>query len=86
MDTMTADVLEMHNRALETVEVKQRMELLLGLMDAGHIAQVENRYEVALRSRWNRPQRDYYLNEQMKAFRKKWAMTLFQRWTLCSPG
>ena len=75
MDTMAAQMsLEMHDRqrVLETVEVKQRMELLLGLMDAGlALQQVEKQVRGRVKKQMEQSQRDYYLNEQMKAIQKE---------------
>lgn len=75
MDTMVAQMsLEMHDRqrVLETVEVKQRMERLLGLMDAGlALQQVEKQVRGRVKKQMEQSQRDYYLNEQMKAIQKE---------------
>ena len=75
MDTMAAQMsLEMHDRqsVLETVEVKQRMERLLGLMDAGlALRQVEKQVRGRVKKQMEQSQRDYYLNEQMKAIQKE---------------
>lgn len=75
MDTMAAQMsLEMHDRqrVLETVEVKQRMERLLGLMDAGlALQQVEKQVRGRVKKQMEQSQRDYYLNEQMKAIQKE---------------
>jgi ATP-dependent Lon protease len=57
---------------LETVEVKQRMERLLGLMDAGlALQQVEKQVRGRVKKQMEQSQRDYYLNEQMKAIQKE---------------
>lgn len=75
MDTMAAQMsLEMQDRqlVLETVEVKQRMERLLGLMDAGlALQQVEKQVRGRVKKQMEQSQRDYYLNEQMKAIQKE---------------
>ncbi len=75
MDTIAAQMsLEMHDRqrVLETVEVKKRMERLLGLMDAGlALQQVEKQVRGRVKKQMEQSQRDYYLNEQMKAIQKE---------------
>lgn len=75
MDTMAAQMsLEMHDRQmiLETVEIKTRMERLLGLMDAGlALQQVEKQVRGRVKKQMEQSQRDYYLNEQMKAIQKE---------------
>lgn len=75
MDTMAAQMsLEMHERQsiLETVEIKARMERLLGLMDNGlAVQQVEKQVRGRVKKQMEQSQRDYYLNEQMKAIQKE---------------
>jgi ATP-dependent Lon protease len=75
MDTMAAQMsLEMHDRQsiLETVEIKTRMERLLGFMDAGlALQQVEKQVRGRVKKQMEQSQRDYYLNEQMKAIQKE---------------
>ncbi|NCF43365.1 MAG: endopeptidase La [Proteobacteria bacterium] len=75
MDTMAAQMaLEMHDRQkiLETVEIKTRMERLLGLMDAGlALQQVDKQVRGRVKKQMEQSQRDYYLNEQMKAIQKE---------------
>ena len=75
MDTMAAQMsLEMNERQsiLETVEIKTRMERLLGLMDQGLAAQqVEKQVRGRVKKQMEQSQRDYYLNEQMKAIQKE---------------
>ena len=65
--------LEMHERQsiFETVEIKARMERLLGLMDNGlAVQQVEKQVRGRVKQ-MEQSQRDYYLNEQMKAIQKE---------------
>ena len=75
MDTMAAQMsLEMHERqsVLETVEIKTRMERLLAFMDAGlAMQQVEKQVRGRVKKQMEQSQRDYYLNEQMKAIQKE---------------
>jgi ATP-dependent Lon protease len=66
--------LEMKERQsiLETVEIKARMERLLGLMDNGlAVQQVEKQVRGRVKKQMEQSQRDYYLNEQMKAIQKE---------------
>jgi ATP-dependent Lon protease len=66
--------LEIHDRQsiLETVEIKTRMERLLGFMDAGlALQQVEKQVRGRVKKQMEQSQRDYYLNEQMKAIQKE---------------
>ena len=67
--------LEIHDRQsiLETVEIKTRMERLLGFMDAGLavLQQVEKQVRGRVKKQMEQSQRDYYLNEQMKAIQKE---------------
>ena len=75
MDTMAAQMaLGIHDRQsiLETVEIKTRMERLLGFMDAGlALQQVEKQVRGRVKKQMEQSQRDYYLNEQMKAIQKE---------------
>lgn len=75
MDTMAAQMsMEIHDRQsiLETVEIKTRMERLLGFMDAGlALQQVEKQVRGRVKKQMEQSQRDYYLNEQMKAIQKE---------------
>lgn len=75
LDTMAAQMsLEVHDRQsiLESVEIKTRMERLLGFMDAGlAVQQVEKQVRGRVKKQMEQSQRDYYLNEQMKAIQKE---------------
>jgi ATP-dependent Lon protease len=75
MDTMAAqmslDIADRQN-ILETVDITARTELLLGLMDAGlALIQVEKKVRGRVKKQMEQSQRDYYLNEQMKAIQKE---------------
>ena len=75
MDTMAAQMsLDIKDRqdVLEAVEIGARTELLLALMDAGlAVIQVEKQVRGRVKKQMEQSQRDYYLNEQMKAIQKE---------------
>ena len=57
---------------LETFEVKPRMELLLELMDSQiDVLEMEKRIRSRVKKQMEQSQREYYLNEQMKAIQKE---------------
>ncbi|WP_237060778.1 endopeptidase La [Microbulbifer sediminum] len=57
---------------LETASVKERLETLLGLMDSEiDLIQVEKRIRGRVKKQMEKSQREYYLNEQMKAIQKE---------------
>ncbi|MFI2810250.1 MULTISPECIES: endopeptidase La [Microbulbifer] len=57
---------------LETSSVKERLETLLGLMDSEiDLIQVEKRIRGRVKKQMEKSQREYYLNEQMKAIQKE---------------
>jgi ATP-dependent Lon protease len=59
-------------RVLETADVGQRLELLIGLVDGEmDLQQVEKRIRGRVKSQMEKSQREYYLNEQMKAIQKE---------------
>ncbi|MER3546312.1 MAG: endopeptidase La, partial [Rhodanobacteraceae bacterium] len=59
-------------KALETAEVGARMELLIGLVESElDLQQVEKRIRGRIKSQMEKSQREYYLNEQMKAIQKE---------------
>ncbi len=59
-------------KVLETVEVGARLELLVGLVDGEmDLQQVEKRIRGRIKSQMEKSQREYYLNEQMKAIQKE---------------
>ncbi|MFT4257608.1 MAG: endopeptidase La [Pseudoxanthomonas sp.] len=59
-------------RLLETVEVGERLELLIGFVDGEiDVQQLEKKIRGRVKSQMERSQREYYLNEQMKAIQKE---------------
>jgi len=59
-------------KALETAEVGARMELLIGLVESElDVQQVEKRIRGRIKTQMEKSQREYYLNEQMKAIQKE---------------
>ncbi|HET7558049.1 MAG TPA: endopeptidase La [Rhodanobacteraceae bacterium] len=59
-------------KALETIDVGARMELLIGLVEGElDLQQVEKRIRGRIKSQMEKSQREYYLNEQMKAIQKE---------------
>jgi ATP-dependent Lon protease len=57
---------------LETLSVTQRMEKVLGLMESEiSVLQVEKRIRSRVKRQMEKTQREYYLNEQMKAIQKE---------------
>ncbi len=57
---------------LESLEVGQRLETLIGLVDGEiDVQQIEKRIRGRVKSQMERSQREYYLNEQMKAIQKE---------------
>ena len=74
-DTMAAHMslkLEEKQHVLEMVDVQQRLEHLMGLMEAENdILQMEKRIRGRVKRQMEKNQREYYLNEQMKAIQKE---------------
>jgi ATP-dependent Lon protease len=59
-------------KVLETADVGQRLELLIGMVDSEiDLQQVEKRIRGRVKSQMEKSQREYYLNEQMKAIQKE---------------
>ncbi|TWI03452.1 ATP-dependent Lon protease [Luteimonas cucumeris] len=59
-------------KLLETIEVGERLELLVGLVDGEiDVQQMEKRIRGRVKSQMEKSQREYYLNEQMKAIQKE---------------
>ncbi|MFT3762703.1 MAG: endopeptidase La [Pseudoxanthomonas sp.] len=59
-------------RLLETVEVGERLELLVGFVDGEiDVQQLEKKIRGRVKSQMEKSQREYYLNEQMKAIQKE---------------
>ncbi|SOB74989.1 ATP-dependent proteinase. Serine peptidase. MEROPS family S16 [Marinobacter sp. LV10R510-11A] len=74
-DTMAAH-LEMHipdkQELLEALDLNLRVELLLGKLDGEiDLIEVEKRIRGRVKKQMERSQREYYLNEQMKAIQKE---------------
>ncbi|MEO0436136.1 MAG: endopeptidase La [Pseudomonadota bacterium] len=74
-DTIAAHMgveLEQKQKILEISSVKARLEYLMGLMDAEiDVFQVEKRIRGRVKKQMEKSQREYYLNEQMKAIQKE---------------
>ncbi|WP_100752018.1 endopeptidase La [Vibrio salilacus] len=59
-------------RVLELVEVSERLEFLMGQMESEiDLLQVEKRIRTRVKKQMEKSQREYYLNEQMKAIQKE---------------
>ncbi len=59
-------------RLLEAVDVGERLELLVGFVDGEiDVQQMEKRIRGRVKSQMEKSQREYYLNEQMKAIQKE---------------
>ncbi|WP_102108390.1 endopeptidase La [Oceaniglobus roseus] len=57
---------------LETLSVAERLEKIFGLMQGEmSVLQVERKIKTRVKSQMERTQREYYLNEQMKAIQKE---------------
>jgi ATP-dependent Lon protease len=57
---------------LETMAVSERLEKVLGLMESEiSVLQVEKRIRTRVKRQMEKTQREYYLNEQMKAIQKE---------------
>jgi ATP-dependent Lon protease len=74
-DTIAAHLplkLEQKQEVLELFDVRQRLEHLLGLLEAElDIMQVEKRIRGRVKRQMEKSQREYYLNEQVKAIQKE---------------
>ncbi len=74
-DTIAAHMsvdLEEKQRILEITGIRARLEHLLGLMEAEiDLFQVEKRIRGRVKKQMEKSQREYYLNEQMKAIQKE---------------
>ena len=59
-------------KLLESTDIANRLELLVGLVDAEiDVQQLEKRIRGRVKSQMEKNQREYYLNEQMKAIQKE---------------
>ncbi|AEY01460.1 ATP-dependent protease La [Oceanimonas sp. GK1] len=74
-DTMAAHMplkLEDKQKVLEIVGVGERLEYLMAMMEAEmDLLQVERRIRARVKKQMEKSQREYYLNEQMKAIQKE---------------
>jgi ATP-dependent Lon protease len=75
IDTIAAHIsvkLEDKQRLLELEGVRDRFELLIGLMESElDLMQIEKRIRVRVKKQMEKSQREYYLNEQIKAIQKE---------------
>ena len=75
VDTIAAHLplkLEQKQEVLEIYGIRKRLEHLLGLLEAEiDILQVEKRIRGRVKRQMEKSQRDYYLNEQVKAIQKE---------------
>ncbi len=59
-------------KLLETLDVAERLERIYGMMEGEmSVLQVEKRIKSRVKTQMERTQREYYLNEQMKAIQKE---------------
>jgi len=74
-DTMAAHLelkIPEKQELLEALEIRQRVDLLLGKLDGEiDLIEVEKRIRGRVKKQMERSQREYYLNEQMKAIQKE---------------
>lgn len=74
-DTMAAHMplkLEDKQKVLELTEVGERLEYLMVMMESEiDVLQVERRIRARVKKQMEKSQREYYLNEQMKAIQKE---------------
>ncbi|MEJ2090049.1 MAG: LON peptidase substrate-binding domain-containing protein, partial [Gammaproteobacteria bacterium] len=75
IDTIAAQIslkIEEKQSILESFVLKARMDALLGFMDAEiDVSQMEKRIRGRVKKQMEKSQREYYLNEQMKAIQKE---------------
>ena len=74
-DTMAAHMplkLNDKQKVLETINVSERLEYLMALMEGEiDLLQVEKKIRTRVKKQMEKSQREYYLNEQMKAIQKE---------------
>ena len=74
-DTMAAHIaIKIHEKQviLETADIEQRLEVLMALMEGEvDILEMEKKIRVRVKQQMEKNQREYYLNEQMKAIQKR---------------
>jgi ATP-dependent Lon protease len=75
VDTIAAQLslrLEVKQQLLETIDLKERIDNMLGLLDGEmELSNVEKRIRGRVKKQMEKSQREYYLNEQMKAIQKE---------------
>ena len=75
IDTIAAQIslkIDEKQAILQSFVLKERMDTLLGLMDAEiDVSQMEKRIRGRVKKQMEKSQREYYLNEQMKAIQKE---------------
>jgi len=75
VDTIAAQMslkVEDKQSILESFTIRERMDVLLGLMDSEiDVHQMEKRIRGRVKKQMEKSQREYYLNEQMKAIQKE---------------
>src|SRR5487761_2544158 len=88
-DTIAAHLplkLEQKQEVLEIFDVRLRLEHLLGLLEGEiDILQVEKRIRGRVKRQMEKSQREYYLNEQVKAIQKELADGELKKLKLMSP-
>lgn len=71
IDTIAAHIaikLDQKQKILETVDTRERLELLISMMDGEiELLEVEKSLRNRVKTQMEKSQREYYLNEQMKA-------------------
>lgn len=74
-DTMAAHMplkIEEKQKVLEIIDVTERLEFLMAMMESEiDILQVERRIRSRVKKQMEKSQREYYLNEQMKAIQRE---------------
>ncbi|MDH5229636.1 MAG: endopeptidase La [Gammaproteobacteria bacterium] len=74
-DTIAAHMslkIDEKQRVLETEDLRERFELLMGVMESEiDLLEVEKRIRGRVKRQMEKSQREYYLNEQMKAIQKE---------------
>ena len=69
---LTLKELEEKQKVLEMNDVRERLEYILGIMESEiDLLQVEKRIRGRVKKQMEKSQREYYLNEQMKAIQKE---------------
>ena len=75
VDTIAAQIslnIDDKQSILDAFELKERMEILLGFMDTEiDVSHMEKRIRGRVKKQMEKSQREYYLNEQMKAIQKE---------------